>query len=135
MTLIPDGQKCYCGQKGCVENYLTAENLSSLAEGSLQDFFAGLENGNREFVRAWDKYLGYLALTVNTVHALLDCDIVLGGYVGGYLDAYLEDLRERVAALSSFGDGGGYLRSGVYKNTAIASGAALNFIAAFNAEI
>lgn len=135
MTLIPDGQKCYCGQKGCVENYLTAENLSSLAEGSLQDFFAGLENGNREFLRAWDKYLGYLALTVNTVHALLDCDIVLGGYVGGYLDAYLEDLRERVAALNSFGDGGGYLRTCVYKKTAIASGAALNFIAAFNAEI
>lgn len=135
MTLIPDGQKCYCGQKGCVENYLTAENLSSLAEGSLQDFFAGLESGNREFVRAWDKYLGYLALTVNTVHALLDCDIVLGGYVGGYLDAYLEDLRERVAALNSFGDGGGYLRTCVYKKTAIASGAALNFIAAFNAQI
>ena len=94
-----------------------------------------LENGNREFLRAWDKYLGYLALTVNTVHALLDCDIVLGGYVGGYLDAYLEDLRERVAALNSFGDGGGYLRTCVYKKTAIASGAALNFIAAFNAEI
>mgnify|MGYP001129133900 CR=1 FL=1 len=135
MTLIPDGQKCYCGQKGCVENYLTAKNLSNLAEGSLQDFFAGLESGNREYSRAWDKYLGYLALTVNTVHALLDCDIILGGYVGGYLDAYMEDLRERVAALNSFGDNAGYLRTCVYKKTAIASGAALNFIGAFNAGI
>lgn len=135
MTLIPDGQKCYCGQKGCVENYLTAENLSNLADGSLQDFFAGLEGGNREYGRAWDKYLGYLALTVNTVHALLDCDIILGGYVGGYLDKYMEDLRERVAALNSFGDSGDYLRTCVYKKTAIASGAALNFIAAFNAQI
>lgn len=135
MTLIPDGQKCYCGQKGCVENYLTAENLSNLAEGSLQDFFAGLESGNREYGRAWDKYLGYLTLTVNTVHALLDCDIVLGGYVGGYLDAYMEDLRDRVAALNSFGDSGDYLRTCVYKKTAIASGAALNFIGAFNAGI
>ncbi len=135
MTLIPDGQKCYCGQKGCVENYLTAENLSNLAEGSLQDFFAGLESGNREYGRAWDKYLGYLALTVNTVHALLDCDIILGGYVGGYLDTYMEDLRERVAALNSFGDNGDYLRTCVYKKTAIASGAALNFIGTFNAGI
>lgn len=135
MTLIPDGQKCYCGQKGCVENYLTAENLSNLAGGSLQEFFARLESGNREYGRAWDKYLGYLALTVNTVHALLDCDIVLGGYVGGYLDAYMEDLRERVAALNSFGDDGSYLRTCVYKKTAIASGAALNFIGAFNAGI
>lgn len=135
MTLIPDGQKCYCGQKGCVENYLTAENLSNLAEGSLQDFFAGLDSGNREYARAWDKYLGYLALTVNTVHALLDCDIILGGYVGGYLDAYMEDLRERVASLNSFGDNADYLRTCVYKKTAIASGAALNFIGAFNAGI
>lgn len=135
MTLIPDGQQCYCGQKGCVENYLTAANLSDLTGGSLQDFFAEVENRNRECVRAWDKYLGYLALTVNTVHALLDCDMILGGYVGGYVDAYMEDLRERVTALNSFGDSGSFLRTCAYKKTAIASGAALNFIGTFNEGI
>ena len=29
MTLYPDGRKCMCGKKGCVESYLSARNLSS----------------------------------------------------------------------------------------------------------
>lgn len=135
MTLVPEGRRCYCGQKGCVETYLTAENLSNLAEGSLHRFFEELELGNPNLAGEWEKYLDNLALTVNTVHALLDCDIVLGGYVGGYLEPYLEALRERVEKLNSFGDRADFLRTCVYKKAAIASGAALNFIAAFNAGI
>lgn len=135
MTLIPNGQKCYCGQSGCVETYLSATNLSNLTDGNLQRFFLELERGDKSFSMIWDKYLDYLALTVNSVHALLDCDIVLGGYVGGYLESYMDTLRERVEGLNSFGNGAEFLKTCNYKKAAIASGAALNFIAAFNESI
>lgn len=135
MTLIPNGQKCYCGQSGCVESYLAATNLSNLTDGNLQRFFLELERGDKRFAMIWDKYLDYLALTVNTVHALLDCDIVLGGYVGEYLEAYMDTLRERVEGLNSFGDRADFLKNCNYKKAAIASGAALNFIAAFHESI
>ncbi len=135
MTLIPNGAKCYCGQNGCVETYLAATNLSNLTGGDLRQFFLELNQGNKSFSMIWDKYLDYLALTVNTIHALLDCDIILGGYVGGYLEAYMESLRQRVEGLNSFGDRAGFLKNCNCKKAAIASGAALNFIAAFNATV
>ena len=135
MTLVPGGKRCYCGQAGCVETYLAAGNLSALTDGDLQRFFGELEQGDRRLAEAWDSYLHYLALTVNTVHALLDCDIVLGGYVGGYLERYMADLRSRVEKLDSFGNRADYLRSCSCKKEAIASGAALDLIAAFNGSV
>lgn len=135
ITLMPNGQKCYCGQNGCVETYLAATNLSNLTDGNLQNFFLELERGDKSLAMIWDKYLDYLALTVNTVHTLLDCNIVLGGYVGGYIEPYMDTLRNRVERLNSFGDRANYLKTCKYKKAAIASGAALNFIAAFNESI
>ena len=135
MTLTPGGQKCYCGQIGCVESYLSATNLSDLYDGNLQQFFTELEKGDKKCRRVWDKYLEYLAMTINSVHSLLDCDIVLGGYVGGYLEPYIDDLKERVEYINTFGDKADFVKICTYKQQAIAAGAALNFIEEFNKSL
>ena len=46
-----------------------------------------------QFDDNWDRYLGYMASTINYVRALLDCDVILGGYVGAYLEPYLDEIR------------------------------------------
>ena len=71
-------------------------------------------------------------MTINSVHSLLDCDIVLGGYVGGYLEPYMDDLRGRVEDINTFGDKADFLKVCTYKQQAIAAGAALNFIEEYN---
>lgn len=131
ITLVPGGRKCYCGQSGCVDAYLAATNLSDLSEGSLQLFFEKLKNGCESCSQAWNIYLDYLAQTVNHIHILLDCSIILGGYVGEYLEPYLGELRTRAARLDTFQSNGDYLKICSYKKEAIAAGAALNFISSF----
>jgi predicted NBD/HSP70 family sugar kinase len=131
MTIVPDGRKCYCGQKGCVDAYCAATELSSLTDGNLSDYFALLDEGNPQAVKLWDEYLDHLSITVNNLHVLFDCTIILGGYVGGYIDKYMDELIRRAKELNSFQDNADYLKVCCYKTEAIAAGAALNFIADF----
>ncbi len=35
MTLVPGGKPCYCGQRGCVDPYLSALNLTGMTDGNL----------------------------------------------------------------------------------------------------
>lgn len=135
ITLVPGGKRCYCGQYGCVDAYLAATNLSDLTDGNLQLFFEQLKSGNGKIVEKWNEYLNYLASTVNTVHALLDCDIILGGYVGEYMEPYIEELREKASRLNTFTTDADYLKICSYKKESIAAGAALNFISAFTESI
>ena len=131
MTIVPDGRPCYCGKKGCVDAYCSAHVLSDCADGSLPRFFRLLRDGNAPQEAVWREYLHYLALTVNNLRMLFDGEVILGGYVGGYLEDYMDSLREEVALRNTFGRDGGYLRICRYKLEAIAVGAALMPIGQF----
>lgn len=125
------GKPCYCGQKGCVDAYCSASQLSELTGGNLEEFFQALARKEEDKAAVWEKYLDDLALTINYLMTLFDCTVILGGYVGKYLEPYLEAIRERLKRLSSFE----YQQDAVivcrYKEDAIAAGAALNYIEAF----
>lgn len=131
ITIIPGGRKCYCGQRGCVDAYLAATELSSYADGNLGAFFDLLSAGDQKALAVWDQYLDHLALTVNNLNMLFDCTVVLGGYVGEYIEDYMDEVRERARRLNSFENNGDYLRVCSYKTEAIAAGAALHFISIF----
>lgn len=55
--------------------------------------------------------------------------------MGGYLERYMAELRARMEKLDSFGNRADYLRSCSCKKEAIASGAALDLIVAFNGSV
>lgn len=131
MTIVPDGRPCYCGRKGCVDAYCSARVLSDSADGSLPRFFRLLREGNAPQEAVWKEYLHYLALTVNNLRMLFDCEVILGGYVGGYLEDYIGSLRDEVSRRNTFGKDGGYLKVCRYKLEAIAVGAALMVIGNF----
>lgn len=102
ITLERGGADCYCGRKGCLDCYCSAQVLSGHAEGGLGKFFTLLEQGGVEAASAWARYLDYLATGVNILNTSLDCDIVIGGYVGTYIEPYIGDLRKKVAEQSTF---------------------------------
>ncbi len=54
--------------------------------------------------------VGHLAMAVNNIHMVLDCDIVLGGYVGSCMDPHLQDLWVKAAERNTFGEKGPYVR-------------------------
>ena len=133
VTLVPNGRQCYCGQCGCVDPYLAATTLSA---DDLAGYFENLKTTTDEKVlNAWSRYLDYIASTINYVRTLLDCDVILGGYVGAYLEPYMDEIRRRTLAISSFDTDADFIKLCSYQHEAIAAGAALYYISQFKETI
>ncbi len=135
MTVVMDGESCYCGKRGCLDAYCAAWHLSDAADGKLEQFFCLLDQGDTEAVKIWDSYTDYLAIAVNNIYMVLDCDIVLGGYVGSSMGMHLQELWNKVAGRNTFGEKEPYVKVCNYKVAAAALGAALNVIEMFVSQI
>ena len=131
IIIAPNGKRCYCGKKGCVDCYCSALVLSSNTDGNLEKFFDELKRGNPDIKDVWEKYLQSLALTVSNLRMAFDCDIILGGYVGGYLNDFIIDLNKLVMKLNLFDYDASYIRCGKYHMEASAYGIAMRFIQEF----
>lgn len=131
MTLIPDGLTCYCGKKGCLDAYCSAAVLSDLTDGKLERFFEQVHSHDVLCSGAWNDYIHHLTIAINNIHTLLDCDIILGGYVGSYLDEHIELIRQKVLERNIFEDNGDFIKTCNYKIAAAPLGAALNLIEQF----
>lgn len=131
ITLVPNGRRCYCGKLGCVDSYCSTGNLASLTDGNLGAFFALLKEGDSQAEAVWTEYMGYLATAINMIRMLFDCDVILGGYIGEYIDAYINDLRLLTAEKNPFGDNADYLLPCKCKTAAVATGAALDYVSSF----
>ena len=136
MTIVPDGAQCYCGKKGCMDPYCSAKRLAEeAADGTLEGFFSDLERGEKAALQIWDRYASYLAIAVNNIHMLLDCDVVLGGYVGRCLGERVRDIRHRVAQRNTFDEDGSFVKICTCRDNAAAWGAALRILESFIEEI
>lgn len=135
MTVVPDGLICYCKKAGCLDAYCSAKRLSDLTDKKLESFFAGLAQGNEELVNAWEEYKKYLSIAINNIHMVLDCDIVLGGYVGSCLEPYIEEIRKMVSERNTFSEDGSFVRVCNHKVGAAALGAALQVIELFIEQV
>jgi predicted NBD/HSP70 family sugar kinase len=97
-ALRPGGKECSCGKRGCVDAYLSAWVLARETGGRLDAFFRRLEEKDAAVKKVWNRYLDDLALFVSGLSAVFDGALILGGYVGGCLEAYMPDLYARLAA-------------------------------------
>lgn len=131
MTLYPYGITCYCGKAGCVDAYCNAKYLSDYTQGKLDSFFYLVEKGNTELTEVWDTYLNNLAIVLNNLHMGLDCNIIVGGYIGAFIEPYIATLQNRAKLLSTFKTNGSYIKPCTYKTESSAFGAALSQIEHF----
>ncbi|MCI9199416.1 MAG: ROK family protein [Lachnospiraceae bacterium] len=135
MTVVNDGESCYCGKRGCLDAYCAAWRLSDVADGKLEQFFCLLDKGDVEAVKIWNTYTDYLSIAVNNIHMVLDCDIVLGGYVGSCIGTHLQGLWDKVDKRNTFEEKEPYVKACNYKVAAAALGAALKVIETFVSKI
>lgn len=127
-TFIPGGKQCYCGKKGCVDSYCSAKVL---AEDNLEEFFRSVRAGDAECRKRWDKYLENLAVVIANLRILYDCEIIVGGHVGGYLEPDLQTLRLLTMELDHFDVDASFIKCGRYRWEASAYGMAFHLIDQF----
>lgn len=128
MVIEKNGRRCYCGKNGCVDAYCSAKVLQSRTDDNLETFFAKIREKDPECMEVWEEYLDDLAVTVTNLRMTFDCDIVLGGYVGGYLEEFLPELSRKIMKYNNFDLDTSYLRTGRYKLEASAYGVTLKFV-------
>lgn len=128
MSLVPNGRKCYCGQRGCVDTYCSTQPLLNFA-GSLDSFFARLRSRDEACEKYWLEYLEYLAASINNLHMFIDYPVIIGGTLAPYLQkSDIELLHRLVYRKTAFPTEREFIRVSRCSGTAISRGAALPYI-------
>jgi len=130
-TVVPGGELCYCGQRGCMESYCASNALTAYSDGDIDLFFKKLKEKDPKILKVWDEYASHLSLALHNVDLLLDCPIILGGTVGALCADYIGELRERVSSQNPFSDSSMLIQPCICRKEAISTGAALSFIDEF----
>jgi len=101
MCLDPQGPACYCGQRGCVEKYISGGGLAALYEArfgvkrSFKDVEKDFYAGNAKTVEFMKEFFGHFGRALANVIDVLDPDIVvLGGGVSNFQTLYTEGVAE-----------------------------------------
>ena len=133
MTLIPNGRTCYCGKKGCVEAYCSADCIIKSFDQELKDFFFDLRRGEPAHVRFWEEYLTYLAGAIYNYQILMSTEVVIGGLAAEYLTKEdIHKIMDRELQGSNIAERMPRIWISEYNNTS--AGAALIYIKDFLAD-
>lgn len=137
MTLVPNGKRCYCGQNGCMECYCSIQALlEDYPADDIDVFFQNKSIGEADASRKWEAFLTYLAASINNLHMVIDCDIVIGGHIAPYLTpSDILTLHKLVQEQTAFPETDCFLIQGGQLKEAVTIGAALPFIKEFLAKI
>lgn len=136
MCLDPNGPICYCGKHGCVESFCSVNHLLDVAGMDIGQFFEAVRNGDHREKRIWKEYLKYLAMAIENVRMVANCDFILGGYLVQFMtDKDYEDLSGYVSEQSFLNDTGFVLRRSRYGDKAPTLGAAMHYVDRFLAEL
>ena len=89
ICINPDGPLCYCGNRGCLETYCSANALEQAAGMNIKDFFSLLrEKKSPQLTQIWKDYLHHLAFDMKNINLIIDAPIIISGYLAPY---FLED--------------------------------------------
>ena len=125
MTLIPDGDICSCGRKGCFEAYCSTKVLTQYSDGDIDEFFVLKGKGNKGLEKVWDEYLDHLAIGISNIKMAFDTEIIIGGDLDQYIRSDYDRLYEKVNARILYKDAKPIFRISDIGKNASAIGSAL----------
>jgi glucokinase len=102
--VLPGGERCTCGQYGCLEVYASAAGVvrrylaaSGTAVRGPDDVVQRASSGDEAAARVWREAVDALATALASYTLLLDPDlVVIGGGMAGAGRALFEPLRDRL---------------------------------------
>ena len=127
----PGGLRCSCGCHGCLEAYCSANRIESGFGVSLDEFFRGAREHDPAYEALLFDMLRHLAIGINSIHMVLDCDVVLGGFLSEYLQPWLPVLKQYVTAGNPFTENADFVQLSTLRRHITSHGAALFFVREF----
>lgn len=133
MCINPDGPLCYCGKRGCLETYCSANTLEHSTGMPAKEFFPILrEKKSPQFMHIWEDYLNHLAFAMKNLNLIIDAPVIISGYLAPYFtEEDLEYLYNRINADSPFALDKGQILLGIHGQYTPAIGAALYYVEQF----
>ena len=133
ICIDPKGPLCYCGSRGCLETYCSANALESAAGMKAEDFFPLFRKKRDErLVRLWEDYLDHLAFAVKNLNMIIDSPVILCGYLAPYFaQEDLDYVLDRINLSTPFPLSRDKLIIGTHGQYTPAAGAALFYIEQF----
>lgn len=133
ICINPDGPLCYCGNRGCLETYCSANALEQAAGMNIKDFFSLLrEKKSPQLTQIWKDYLHHLAFAMKNINLIIDAPIIISGYLAPY---FLEDdiayLTKHINVSSPFALNKDHIFVGTNGQYTPAIGAALFYVNQF----
>ena len=133
MCINPDGPLCYCGNRGCLETYCSANALELSSGLPVKDFFPRLrEKKSPQLVQIWEDFLNHLAFAMKNLNLIIDAPIILSGYLAPYIiEEDIDYLTTHINSASPFSLDKKQILVGIHGQYTPAIGAALFYIEQF----
>ena len=129
----PDGPLCYCGNRGCLETYCSANSLEQASGMTIKEFFPLLrEKKSPQLIQIWEDYLIHLAFAMKNLNLVIDAPIIISGYLAPYFTEEDTDyLLEQINSMTPFELEEEQLLVGTHGQYTPAIGAALFYVKEF----
>lgn len=129
-----NGRLCYCGKRGCLETYCSADAL--LGDMDADTFFERAHKDGTKEHGQWMKYIDTLSSAIENLHMLVDCEVILGGHLGPYItEEDLYELNRQAKLKCVFPEVQSYIKLGKCPASVVAIGAALFYTSAFLEQV
>ena len=131
LCINKDGPLCYCGNRGCLETYCSANTIENSSGMDIQTFFDNLRKGVNSCVQIWSDYLDKLAFAIRNLSILIDGHIIISGYLAPFFTE--DDISYLLHATNSppFPIERDQIIVGTYGQYTPAAGAALHYLNEF----
>ena len=133
ICINPDGPLCYCGKRGCLETYCSANSLEQASGMTVKEFFPLLrEKKSPQLIQIWEDYLKHLAFAMKNLNLVIDAPIIISGYLAPYFTEEDTDyLLRQINSMTPFELEEEQLLVGTHGQYTPAIGAALFYVEKF----
>ena len=133
ICINPDGPLCYCGKRGCLETYCSANSLEQASGMTVKEFFPLLrEKKSPQLIQIWEDYLNHLAFAMKNLNLVIDAPIIISGYLAPYFTEEDTDyLLRQINSMTPFELEEEQLLVGTHGQYTPAIGAALFYVEEF----
>ena len=98
ICINPDGPLCYCGSRGCLETYCSANALEQAAGMPVKEFFPLLrEKKSPQIIQVWKDFLNHLAFAMKNLNLVIDAPIIISGYLAPYLQKKILNIWQSIS--------------------------------------